>query len=547
MPNKNGNYKGSRQFHQHHNNNGNNNKNDYNKKNPNDNAKNSLKECNQYSIKNYYYKNDFLNQLRKKCTINSFKLVTTYPGLLVGSGYLCTTEIEELKIGFLFDYVSGCPYIPGSEIKGMIRSYFPKSDDDSKLSDEDLKLNYIKSVISDNSGVKNPSLGLIYEIEKSIFENNDCFIGAYPITEGNILDFDYITPHIQSMNLENNDIYKDPSPLKMIKVKPGVSFEFCFILSDSSIVYNEEKYTLNVDEKLNIFKQIILDMGVGAKTSVGFSRFAINNNQSVKPKNVPNKFFNMNYVFYNDQSKKQMKSYKITFSVNNLSIPLNYHHQLQSLFFNMFKNGGATGFHDKEDSQNNFKFFTFSCLRGGNITDDKKKLLFESEMNVVLRIADEKLIQAFEKAVYTPLNFFDQQISIKAYRVDFIRFSSSKYKIRTLSPIELHITDESGKTTSVSPFDDNFKKLIKENFKRKYASYYNSEPLSDIDIEIADNSKIKKYVTLYKKENNIYVTAYSGDFIISGDAEYIKFLYYCGLGSRNSSGFGLFDIIKEIK
>ena len=199
MSNKNINHKGSRQYH------------------PNNKGKKSLQECNQYSIKNYYYKNVFLKQLKEKCIINSFKLKTTYPGLLVGSGYLCTTEIEEVKIGFSFDYVSGSPYIPGSEIKGMLRSYFPKNNDDPKL-------NYIKSLFSNNLGLKNLSFDLIKKIENNIFDNNDCFIGAFPITEGYILDFDYITPHIKSEELDNNDIFNEPSPLKMIKVKPNVSF-----------------------------------------------------------------------------------------------------------------------------------------------------------------------------------------------------------------------------------------------------------------------------------------------------------------------------------
>lgn len=242
-----------------------------------------------------------------------------------------------------------------------------------------------------------------------------------------------------------------------------------------------------------------------------------------------------------------MKSYKITFNVKNLLIPLSYHHQLQSMFFTMFKNGGAIGFHDIISSNKNFKFFSFSCLSGGKISDDKKSLFFKSEMFVVLRIADDNLIEAFEKSVSISVKFFDQIISVKSYTIDIVRFNSSKYLIKTISPIETHITDDSGKNKSISPFDDDFSRLINDNFKRKYRLFFNEEPISDIRVEVSSNEKIKKYVTLYKKESNIYITAYSGDFIISGRPDYIEFLYYCGIGSRNSSGFGLFDIVKEIK
>ena len=53
----------------------------------------------------------------------------------------------------------------------------------------------------------------------------------------------------------------------------------------------------------------------------------------------------------------------------------------------------------------------------------------------------------------------------------------------------------------------------------------------------------KKYVTLYKNPN-IYITGYNGYYIIEGNPKYIEFLYYTGLGARNSCGFGCFDIVE---
>ena len=57
-----------------------------------------------------------------------------------------------------------------------------------------------------------------------------------------------------------------------------------------------------------------------------------------------------------------------------------------------------------------------------------------------------------------------------------------------------------------------------------------------------------RYMTLYKKarlpeEKDIYLTGWRGEYELSGRAEYLNFLYYCGLGARNSDGFGLFERI----
>lgn len=56
---------------------------------------------------------------------SNFELKTT-SGLLIGIGYTHETGIAgEIKIGFFFDHTNGLPTIPGSSIKGLLRSVFP--------------------------------------------------------------------------------------------------------------------------------------------------------------------------------------------------------------------------------------------------------------------------------------------------------------------------------------------------------------------------------------------------------------------------------------
>lgn len=58
--------------------------------------------------------------------------------------------------------------------------------------------------------------------------------------------------------------------------------------------------------------------------------------------------------------------------------------------------------------------------------------------------------------------------------------------------------------------------------------------LTPIDVNLKD-----KYVTKFK---DTYITAWRGDYILEGSKEYINFLYYTGLGAKNSEGFGMFSI-----
>lgn len=187
-----------------------------------------------------------------------FRLYTQYPGLLMGLGYPHETKLDgAVKCGFMFDYVTGMPYIPGSTIKGVLRSLFSVDAEDCEMAQEYEM--YLRGLL--NREVSFSLRG----VRDNIFENNDIFLDVYPDVEGitgGILKMDYITPHKK---------FKDPNPISIIKVNPNVPFKFSFLLTDYVI---DQKIVVSAEDKLDIFKKIILDMGIGAKTNVGFGRFS---------------------------------------------------------------------------------------------------------------------------------------------------------------------------------------------------------------------------------------------------------------------------------
>lgn len=234
-----------------------------------------------------------------------FKLTTIYPGLLIGSGY--NHEIgkqkDELKLGFFFDYTNGLPCIPGSSIKGVLRDACEKD-----------KGNYIKSIIEDladggrKSEVKTEAKKLLADKIDKVFErgkdsdfvmqvfvgkkdkdnyiaqkNHDIFFDAFPVESknenGKFLANDYITHHANPL--------KDPNPIQFLKVLPQVTFQFNFRLTDECVTK---------EIKRELFKQILLDLGVGAKTNVGYGQFtnSINVNGSQKSDDSYSKVPNIN-------------------------------------------------------------------------------------------------------------------------------------------------------------------------------------------------------------------------------------------------------------
>lgn len=195
------------------------------------------------------------------------------PGLLIGSGLahgLPGSE-EDVKTGLQFDYTSGLPVIPGSSVKGVIRSAFPTIKEDKGQPNEadDEKLNYIRSLIADIPEFSALRLEDILELGNQMFNHGDVFADALLVGYGTrmkqhgpvkqVLVEDYITPH-------TGGPLAQPIPIKIVKVAPGVTFAFCFKFSETKI--GSEK--VDADMKKALCTAILQDLGVGAKTNVGY-------------------------------------------------------------------------------------------------------------------------------------------------------------------------------------------------------------------------------------------------------------------------------------
>lgn len=203
-----------------------------------------------------------------------FKLKTVYPGLLLGSGYTHGISSEkDIKIGFYFDHTSGLPIIPGSSIKGVLRSMFGLAFGNQSDPYETQKAQMIRSLLNKGDDFDVTILAkAIFEGEvgdkKSGMYERDIFYDARIVhTGGNILEDDYITPH--------RDPLKDPNPIRFLKVTNGVNFAFAFNLVDTKI--GEDIITAS--DKEILFFDLLQWSGVGAKTNVGYGQLLYENEE----------------------------------------------------------------------------------------------------------------------------------------------------------------------------------------------------------------------------------------------------------------------------
>ncbi|MCK9618744.1 MAG: type III-B CRISPR module RAMP protein Cmr6 [Lentimicrobiaceae bacterium] len=230
-----------------------------------------------------------------------FKLTTTYPGLLTGSGYAHDTGATgDFKIGFFFDHTTGLPVIPGSSVKGVCRSIFEVDVDKNARNPKNFTGNksvqsvrfifneileryknvpdfehkaVIENILNELPENEPSSIDKLKSLVKSIFgedkvKGSDIFFdAALDIQQNNSRPFlanDFITPHKHKSRREL-DPFTNPNPIQFLKVRSEIPFKFRFIFT------NTDEWTKEI--KKIFFEQVLLTLGIGAKTNVGYGQF----------------------------------------------------------------------------------------------------------------------------------------------------------------------------------------------------------------------------------------------------------------------------------
>lgn len=231
--------------------------------------------------------------------IDRLHLEVLNPGLLPGVGYPHEVGYPgEFKLGFSFDHTTGLPVLPGSSVKGVVRSVFPNVEDPlNPVADErqKQKARFVFGLLKHLDG-KNKVEGLdaivgdaeqlafVVALELAMFcgleakgfgtpeltyeriaiPKHDVFLDALPVKFNQLLGRDALTPH-------GDNALSNPIPLPFVKVMPEVVFGFYFRLNETTI----GDITITPRQKKVLIDRILCSVGAGAKTNVGYGQFKV--------------------------------------------------------------------------------------------------------------------------------------------------------------------------------------------------------------------------------------------------------------------------------
>jgi CRISPR-associated endoribonuclease Cas6 len=232
-------------------------------------------------------------------------------------------------------------------------------------------------------------------------------------------------------------------------------------------------------------------------------------------------------------------------SSQEIVLPINYNHIQQSAIFALSgeKAGRHSQLHDNGKNFRNrtYKLFTFGQFEG-KYSIKNKMITFCNGFRFEVRSADSAMIENIEKNVaeygFRLGNVSYHDVSVE--KTD-LHISTDRIKIRMVSPICVYSTLENGFTRYWKPSDEEFYDAVAENFKRKYMAATGENLPDDIKLEKTHVSERDKVITRYK---SVLLEGWKGEYTLSGNPRYLDFLYNCGLGAKNSQGFGMFKCME---
>lgn len=236
-----------------------------------------------------------------------------------------------------------------------------------------------------------------------------------------------------------------------------------------------------------------------------------------------------------------------------LHIPIHYNHLIQGLIYNNIKPGLAEFLHKQGFmyEKRSFKLFTFSRLLGkARLHKESRSLIFQKG---IIKLIISSPLERFCRELSNSVLLSNQLlIDREVMNVDTITFEDpqpdkEEMLVSTYSSVVTYSTFkkmEGGTYTCYfEPETNEFVQQIQENLRKKYYVLYGK----DIDaskVKIHRISKSKQRVVKYK---GFVIKGYDCRFKVQGPRELLKIALDCGLGSKNSQGFGCIGLIQQRK
>lgn len=238
-------------------------------------------------------------------------------------------------------------------------------------------------------------------------------------------------------------------------------------------------------------------------------------------------------------------------SENEVILPIHYNYILQGFLYKNLTDKDYLDFLHESGYQlenKRFKLFTYSRLLGKfRILKSAGKIAFSSPFTLVVSSGVEQFITDLAETLIRSDRVFlgDTSLEIKSISVHKKVTLTDTVKIKMLSPIVAYKTvldGEKKRTDYYSPWQNEFGQLVTNNLLNKY-QIINGELPDRVDFRVIPNGNQEEKFAKIINYKDFHIKAYAGIYWLKGNPELIQVAYDTGLGSKNSQGFGCWEVV----
>lgn len=234
-----------------------------------------------------------------------------------------------------------------------------------------------------------------------------------------------------------------------------------------------------------------------------------------------------------------------------LRLPIQYNYILQGFIYSNISDQNYRSFLHQEGyriDNRPFKLFTYSRLEGAFFIDKTRQTIeFKSPLRLVVSSAVDQFITDLAQTLISAdfLSIGPNSVQVDAITVQKDPVFKEQTQIKLISPMLTYSTDiEEGRkyTRYHSPWTPEFTRLAHDNLCRKYQLIHGTLPDPDRFSIHPNGSREQDFIRILKFKDTV-IKAWAGIYWLSGNTELMKVAYHTGLGSKNSQGFGCFEVV----
>jgi len=232
-----------------------------------------------------------------------------------------------------------------------------------------------------------------------------------------------------------------------------------------------------------------------------------------------------------------------------LSLPIHYNYQVQGFLYGNITDELGAFLHDEGFvyGKRRFKMFTFSRLRGEYELRGDRIEFRSPPVRLTISSPYGRFIEEFANTLLrnAELELGGHRIHVCSIRVHPELEIGEEVEVKTLSPVvvysTVHTKEGKKKTFYYSPYETEFEDLVDKNLRKKYEAFF-GKPARARKLKM---EPIKRPVEKIVKYRETVIKGWMGRFVLKGNRKLLKLGYECGIGSKNSQGFGMVEVVDD--